>query len=173
MVDKLINIALAEVGYLEKKNNSSLDSKTANDVMKNIWLREDDTQAVDMAFFDGNVYYLDAKGGLYCIDKTADRNGIEWSATLCTMHETINERKGYSKFHLRVAMDDGAWIAVDIKTDNEAQWKQVHASHNEKTKTFTIPIMPTRCDSIDIRLRGKGKCTVKAFIREFTVGSDI
>lgn len=30
MIDKLINIALNEVGYLEKKNNSSLDSKTNN-----------------------------------------------------------------------------------------------------------------------------------------------
>lgn len=30
MVNKVIEIALAEVGYLEKKNNSQLDSKTAN-----------------------------------------------------------------------------------------------------------------------------------------------
>lgn len=29
-IEKLINIALNEVGYLEKKNNSSLDSKTSN-----------------------------------------------------------------------------------------------------------------------------------------------
>ena len=30
MVNKVIEIALAEVGYLEKKSNSQLDSKTAN-----------------------------------------------------------------------------------------------------------------------------------------------
>lgn len=145
----------------------------AYDVLKNIWLREDDTQAVDMAFYDGKVYYLDAKGGLYYIDKTADRGAIEWGATFCTMHETMNERKGYSKFHLRMDLSAGAWLAVDIKTDNDTQWRQVYTTHNEKAKTVSIPIIPTRCDSIDIRLRGKGKCTVKAFIREFTVGSDI
>ena len=143
------------------------------DVLKNIWLREDDTHAVDMTFFDGKVYYLDAKGGLYYIDKTADRNDIEWGATFCTMHETMNERKGYSKFHLRMDLSAGAWLAVDIKTDNDLQWKQIYTTHNEKAKTVSIPIIPTRCDSIDIRLRGKGKCTVKAFIREFTVGSDV
>ena len=142
------------------------------DVMKNIWLREDDTHAVDMTFFDGKVYYLDTSG-LHYIDKTADRKDIEWGATFCTMHETMNERKGYSKFHLRMDMDAGAWLAVDIKTDNDLQWKQVYTTHNEKAKTVSIPIIPTRCDSIDIRLRGKGKCTVKAFIREFTVGSDV
>ena len=158
--------------YISMKRGDTWDM-FAYDVMKNIWLREDDTQAVDMTFYDGKVYFLDAEGGLYYIDKTADRSDIEWGATFCTMHETVNERKGYSKFHLRMDMDAGAWIAVDIKTDNDLQWKQVYTTHNEKAKTVSIPIMPTRCDSIDIRLRGKGKCTIKAFIREFTVGSDV
>lgn len=143
------------------------------DVLKNIWLREDDTQAVDMTFYDGKVYYLDAKGELYHIDKEADRSDIEWGATFCTFHETINERKGYSKFHLRMDLEAGAWLAVDIKTDNDLKWKQIYTTHSEKAKTATIPIIPTRCDSIDIRLRGKGKCTVKAFVREFSVGSDV
>lgn len=143
------------------------------DVMKNIWLREDDTHAVDMEFHDGYVYYLDAEGGLHYIDKTADRNDIEWGATFCTMHETMNERKGYSKFHLRMDLSAGAWLAVDIKTDSDLQWRQVYTTHNEKAKTITVPIMPTRCDSIDIRIRGKGECTIKSFVREFTVGSDV
>ena len=143
------------------------------DVAKRIWLREDDTQAVDMTFYEGKVHFLDSRGGLYYIDKTADRSNIEWGATFCTMHETMNERKGYSKFHLRMDLSAGAWLAVDVKTDNDTQWRQVYTTHNAKAKTVSIPIMPTRCDSIDIRLRGKGKCTIKTFVREFTVGSDV
>ena len=145
----------------------------AYDVLKNIWLREDDTQAVDMAFHNGKVYFLDAQGGLYYIDKTADRNNIEWDAVLCTINETINERKVYSKFHLRVDLEKGAWLAVDVKTDNEPRWKQVYITHNPKARTLSVPIMPVRCDSVDIRLRGKGKCTIKTFIREFMTGSDV
>ena len=158
--------------YISMKQGDTW-SMFAYDVMKNIWLREDDTHAVDMTFYNGKVYYLDARGGLYYIDKTADRSNIEWGATFCTMHETMNERKGYSKFHLRMDLTAGAWLAVDIKTDSDLQWKQVYTTHNERAKTVSIPIMPTRCDSIDIRLRGKGKCTIKTFIREFTVGSDV
>jgi ribosomal protein S17 len=158
--------------YISMKQGDTW-SMYAYDVLKNIWLREDDTHAIDMTFYDGKVYYIDDKGGLYYIDKTADRSNIEWGATFCTMHETINERKGYSKFHLRMDMSAGAWLAVDIKTDNDTQWKQIYTTHNEKAKTVSIPIVPTRCDSIDIRLRGKGICTVKAFIREFSVGSDV
>ena len=158
--------------YISMKQGETY-SMFVYDVIKNIWLREDDTHAVDMAFYDGKVYYLDSRGGLYYIDKAADRSNIEWGATFCTMHETVNERKGYSKFHLRMDLSAGAWLAVDIKTDNDLQWRQIYTTHNEKAKTVSIPIIPTRCDSIDIRLRGKGKCTIKTFIREFTVGSDV
>ena len=159
--------------YISMKDNKEKYSMFTYDVLKNIWLREDDTHAVDMAFHNGKVYYLDAENGLYYIDKTADRSDIEWQAQFCTINETMNERKGYSKFHLRMDLDKGAWLAVDIKTDNEPQWKQIYSTHNSKAKTVSIPIMPTRCDSVDIRLRGKGKCTIKTFIREFTVGSDV
>ena len=142
------------------------------DVLKNIWLREDNTHAYDMAFYDGYVYFIDETGGLYKIDRTAGREEIEWSATFCPFNETVNEKKGYSKFHLRLELGEGAWIMVDVKADTDTQWKEVYKTHNEKARTVSVPIMPTRCDSITVRLRGKGECTVKAFIREFTTGSD-
>ena len=161
-----------EIYYISMRQGNKYHLFTF-DVSKNIWFREDETQAVDMAFHSGKVFFIDSNGGLYYIDKNADRAGIEWGATFCTMHETINERKVYSKFHLRMDLSAGAWLAVDIKTDTDPQWREVYITHNEKAKTVSIPIMPTRCDSIDIRLRGKGKCDIKAFIREFRTGSDI
>ena len=142
------------------------------DVLKNIWLREDDTHAYDMVFADGYVHYIDETGVLYKIDRTADRKDVEWSATFCPFNETVNEKKGYSKFHLRIDMAAGAWLKVDIKTDGDTQWREVYKTHNEKARTISVPIIPTRCDSVSVRIHGKGECTVKAFIREFTTGSD-
>ena len=158
--------------YISMKRNNQWEMFTF-DVMKNIWLKEDNTQAIDMAFHDGKIYFIDQNGDLKYIDKTADRSDIEWEATFCTIHETIRERKVYSKFHLRLDLSAGAWIAVDIKTDNDTKWKKVYNTHNSKAKTITIPIIPMRCDSIDIKLRGKGECVVKTFVREYTVGSDV
>ena len=143
------------------------------DVLRNLWLREDSTHALDMAFYMGHVYVLDDTGELWKIDRTADRSGVEWSATFCPFHETMNERKGYSKFHLRLDLAENAWLAVDVKTDQDDQWTEIYTTHNETAKTISVPIIPTRCDSVSIRLRGKGECTVKTFIREFTTGSDV
>ncbi len=161
--------------YVSMKGTDERWNFFVYDVLRGIWLREDDTQAVDMTFHDGKVYFLDAQGGLYYIDQTKPRGDVEWGATFCTIHETVHERKVYSKFHLRMTLEAGSWVAVDIKTDNEPQWKQVYTTHSYDTraKTVSIPILPTRCDSIDIRLRGKGECTVKSFVREFSTGSDV
>ena len=157
--------------YISMKHNGEW-SLFVYDVLKNIWLREDNTHAYDMAFSDGYVYILADNGGLYRIDRTASREDVEWSATFCPFNETVNEKKGYSKFHLRIDMTAGSWLTVDVKTDTDTQWREVYKTHNEKTRTISVPIIPTRCDSVTVRLRGKGECTVKTFIREFTTGSD-
>lgn len=157
--------------YISMKHNDEW-GMYVYDVLKNIWLREDNTHAYDMTFYDGYVYFVDGSGALYKVDRTAGREDIEWSVTFCPFNETVNEKKGYSKFHLRIDMSAGAWIMVDVKTDMDTQWREVYKTHNEKARTISVPIIPTRCDSVTVRLRGKGECTVKAFIREFTTGSD-
>lgn len=143
------------------------------DVLRNTWLREDGTHAMDMAFSGGYVYYLDAGGGLYKIDPTAARGDIEWSAELCPFNETVNERKVYSKFHLRLDLSAGAWLSIDLKTDGDRQWRTVYTTHNSRARTLSVPIIPTRCDSVSIRIRGKGECLIRTFIREFQQGSDV
>ena len=143
------------------------------DVLRGIWLREDDTHAVDLAFHEGKVYILDGDGALYRIDREADREDIEWSVTFCPFHEMVNERKGYSKFHLRVDMSAGAWLRVEMRTDQDQKWSIIHTSHNERARTISVPIIPTRCDAVTIRVSGKGVCLLKTFIREFTTGSDV
>ena len=158
--------------YISMKHGSEYDLLVF-DVLRGLWLREDGTHAVDMEFYDGHVYFIDDTGWLNKIDRTADRSGVEWSATFCPFNETMNERKGYSKFHLRFDMTAGAWLAIDIKTDGDTQWRQVYTTHNERARTLSVPIVPTRCDSVSIRVRGKGVCTLKTFIREFTTGSDV
>lgn len=143
------------------------------DMLKGIWLEEDNIQAIDMAFHDGSVYLLCADGQLLQIDRDAGRMDVEWSATFCPFNETMDERKGYSRFSMRVDMAAGSWLSVDVKTDRDKQWREVYTTHNEKERTFAVPIRPTRCDSVSIRVRGQGDCTIKAFVREFTVGSDV
>ena len=142
------------------------------DVLRGIWLREDGCECVDMGFHDGHVYLLRVDGQLLRVDSGLPIDDVEWSATFCPFSETINERKGYSKFHMRLEMGAKSWLTMEVKRDFDTVWHKVYSTHNEKARTVTVPIMPARCDSVEIRLRGKGECRVRSFVREFFTGSD-
>lgn len=142
------------------------------DLQRGIWLREDATHCIDMVNYNGFVHMLTDDGRLIAISHYLNED-VEWSATFCPFNETMNERKGYSKFHLRLELEAGSWIALDIKRDTDNQWKRVYSHHNEKKRTVSIPVLPARCDSVQLRLSGKGKCKVRSLIREFFTGSDV
>ena len=142
------------------------------DVLRNIWLKEDEAHCVDMALHEGYVYMLMADGGLYKVDPEGGKDDIEWSITFCPFTETINEKKGYSKFHLRMEMAAGSWLSVETRRDFAPKWEKVYTTHNERTRTVSIPVLPARCDSVEVRISGKGECILRTFIREFWVGSD-
>jgi hypothetical protein len=143
------------------------------DILRNLWLREDGTHCVDMTFHDGQVYMLAATGDLYRVDPTASRDDLPWSVTFCPFTETYNERKVYSRFHLRLEMAAGSCLTVEVRRDNAPQWSEVYTTHNERARTLTVPVVPERCDSVEIRLSGQGECLLRTFIREFQLGSDV
>lgn len=154
------------------------------DIRKNVWVHEDDFPCVDMVF--ANALYHDGKNYIFMLTRDSvwvvkgyeDQYQyqclpIEWSVTFCPFNETVNERKGYSKFHLRFDLSAGAWLQVEIKRNTDTKWQTVYTTHSDREKTISVPILPTRCDSVEVRLSGKGECKLRTFIREFYLGSDV
>ena len=150
------------------------------DVRKNLWVQEDSIACNDMEFGEGRVWML-TKDSLWAVKRDSDEdtyNGetlpIEWSVTFCPFNEVMNERKGYSKFHMRLDLSEGASLLVEVKRNTDTQWEEVKTiSSNSSAQTVTVPILPERCDSVEIRLSGRGVCKLRTFIREFYVGSDV
>lgn len=94
---KVIAVAIAEVGYLEKASNSQLDDKTANAGSKNYTKYARDMQAVT-GFYNGNkqgaawcdvfvdwcfvqAYGADAGRMLLCQPLRSAGAGVKWSAS--------------------------------------------------------------------------------------------
>lgn len=145
----------------------------AYDVQRNMWVHEDNTHCVDMAFHEGYVYFLTADGQLLRVDTAGDQSEVEWSITFCPFNETVNERKGYSKFHMRMELAAGSWLTVEQKRNVDTDWQKIYTTHNERARTVSIPVIPARCDSVEIRVSGKGECLLRSFVREFFTGSDV
>lgn len=162
-------------------NKYYISMKTGNktgiytyDVLKGIWLKEDDTNALDFADIEGHLYFIADDGNMYKTDAADSESTevIEWSATFCPFTETMNERKGYSKLSMRIELEAVAWLKVEVRPDSEL-WQTVYTTHNERSRVIVVPIQPNRCDSFKVRLSGKGRCKVKTFVRNFYIGSEV
>lgn len=159
--------------YLSMSDEAGTWQLYVYDTLRGIWLREDNTHALDWAYLDGKLYYLDAGTGRLMTtgEDHSEEGPVLWSATLCQMDETTHGRKGYSRLFLRADMEAGAWLKAEISLDGRP-FRQVWATHNERAKTVQIPVLPVRCDNFRLRLSGKGECVIKSIIREFSVGSE-
>lgn len=166
--------------YISMKDEADNHGLYVYDTRKNLWVQEDNLACVDIAFGEGRVWML-TKESLIDVDRDSSKDTykdvktlIPWSITFCPFNEVMNERKGYSKFHLRLDLSEGASVDVEIKRNTDTQWQNVYTiNDSNKAQTVTVPILPARCDSVEIRLSGRGVCKLRTFIREFYVGSDV
>lgn len=152
-----------------------IQSKTwglwAYDIQRDIWLQEDETQALDFAYNDGRLYFISKDGSVVCVNPVESNEDIAWSATTCRMDEVLHNRKCYSKLLLRAELlDSKAWLQVEVSCDGEP-FKRVYTSRDKRAKTLVIPIMPRRCDSFRVRLSGEGAFILRSMVREFDIGS--
>lgn len=157
--------------YIAMTSDDNVREIYTYDVLRNLWLKEDETDVIQFADIESRLYFLCRDGNLYEVDSDESDEVIEWSATFCPFTETVNERKGYSKLNLRLELEESAWLTVEVKSDN-GNWNRVYTTHNERAKTILVPIKPNRCDSFKVRLSGKGSCRIRSMVRDFIVGSD-
>lgn len=143
------------------------------DTERGIWLREDDTHAIDFTTLDGEMMFLANDGKtVYKAEPSEGEEKIPWFAELYPMEETVQGKRGYSHLYLRYEMEPGAWMQVEIKED-ASPFRKIGSFHGDRRRTGTITMAPGRCDTFQIRLSGEGRCVIKGMVRQFDVGSDM
>ncbi len=136
-----------------------------------IWVMEDTIRCKDFARIGKNLYLLDDKGDVWLADGGEGDPNMEWYAQFTPFYETIEGRKVYSKILLRLQLPEGSHMTASIRTDGQ-RWDEVgRASGCEDVIPMRIGL--NRCDKFEIRLAGKGPCTVLSMLREFREGSEV
>ena len=136
-----------------------------------VWLQEDSLRVVQFARMGRDVYLLDEAGNLWLADGGEKDPEVEWTAQFTPFWETIEGRKRYSKLTLRLVLDKGAWMAAEIRCDG-GKWVEAGKRIGAKADAVPLRIAPNRCDRFEVRLKGKGPCTVMNVMREFSIGGD-
>lgn len=142
------------------------------DILRGIWLQEDESQGVDFAYNEGKLYYISGDGGLMCVNPDESDEAVAWSATTTRMDETYHNRKCYSRITLRADIPAGAWLQVEISCDGEP-FKTVYTDHDTRARVRDIPILPRGCDYFRIRLLGEGPVIIRSMVREYRLSNAV
>lgn len=133
-----------------------------------LWILEDNVRALDFVRDGENFYMLAEDGKFYRCGAEDTETGMEWFAQLTPFYETIDGAKTYSRLLLRVELPIDSYLCIDIRADGGV-WHEAGKVIGRSCEVVPIRIPINRCDKFELRLRGKGKCTVLSMMREYFV----
>ena len=141
------------------------------EIQSGIWVLEDGTQVVDFARNGKDLYFAASDGTVWLEDGREDDPNIQWMAQFTPFYETVEGRKSYSRMLLRVELPLGSYLVSEVRTDG-GRWKECGKIIGRTNDVIPIRIPINRCDKFEIRLSGKGPCTILSMLREFRVRSE-
>lgn len=153
------------------------------DVLRGIWTREDSIAVRDFSaignnlymMYDGKIYDLHTgtsveTGEAWKDETLIDEKDVMWYATTGAIGLDSPYEKYIAALMLRVQMDSGGTIRVETSYDEENNFVEVARITADKLRSVTLNIVPRRCDTMRIRLSGRGKFKLFSISKEIEGG---
>jgi hypothetical protein len=145
------------------------------DLSTGLWHREDSLRAETMLRVGTDVYFVNAldnsigtftgKG-----EKEAD---FEWYAQTGEIGYSLPDNKYIERILLRISKPLTSTVELLINYDDNITWQTVARFSGDGIKSYSIPVLPQRCDHFKLRLQGKGECKVYSISKKIKTGSDL
>lgn len=153
------------------------------DTQNNSWCREDDAEVMQFANADGVLYMLYRNGEIWAVDGEAPENLkdetaaaeklVEWELVTGPLGMDEAYSKWISGIQIHVACELGSAIRMDVAYNEETEWREVFRLDPVKTRSLTIPLIPRRCRTMRLRLRGVGAFELYLITKTIEQGSDV
>ncbi len=152
------------------------------DTARGLWHREDDTRVLAFVLADGVLYGLRADGWLYTVDgsqgpyATAEAHTegrYDWMAETGDIGISSPDMKVVSKLTLRLTIAPGALVKVWLKYDHAGEWRDVYRMNPNVQRSYSVPIIPRRCDTMRIRLTGRGGFALHTLTKTMQEGGEV
>ena len=178
-----INAKNAVAGSLRERYYISMENEKTGkhelyvyNAVNATWHKQDETQAIDFAEYDGDLYCASADGALFTVNGTAGKQekAFEWYAESAIMGYEYEEQKTTARYNIRAAVEAGAWCVLEIQYNSDGIWHQCGTirANEDELRTYMLPVRPRRCDHWRIRLRGKGDVKIYSIFRKLADGGD-
>lgn len=151
------------------------------DTQKRTWHKEDNTRVTHFASWEGNLYFLNDKGEIWITgniqnppEGAVEEEDLPFMVEFADFTDDDPNKKGVGKVQLRVELEQGAELNVTVQFDSDGHWRPVkNIIGTDPKRSYTLPIVPRRCDHYRVKLEGRGGCRVYSMTREYYSGSEL
>lgn len=168
--------------YVSMKDEDGKVSLYVYDTQKGFWHKEDDTQVLYFCRQKDELYFIDSvskqlksvRGTLpYKVEEATTEPKFEWFAETGNIGYEYADQKYISRYNIRVSAENWSFFKLLIKYDSEYGWKEIFSHSADGVRSFTIPLIPHRCDHFKWRIEGTGDVKVLSVAKITEQGSDI
>ena len=139
------------------------------DLLSGLWHREDETEVLGFAGCGGTLFAQLKNGEIWRLAGEAvagqAEGSIRWQAESGAFPAALAGSSYVSALTLRVLLEAGSTLAVDLCYDESGTYTQVYAIAGEGKKTYRLPILPRLAETVRIRLRGQGDMRIYGLTR--------
>ena len=163
--------------YISMKDISNQWSLFCYDVLKGIWMREDNLHVECFTAWNDELY-AQSSNSIIALNGTVGtkETQVEWITETGIQYYSYPDKKYVSKYDIRVNMARDAQFKIFIEYDSSDVWQYTGTvklpNKGAPTGTMNVPVRPRRCDHMRIRLEGKGDVKVFSIARVLEKGSD-
>jgi hypothetical protein len=175
--------------YISMKDENGQYSLFVFDQKTGIWNKEESDKIMlfcnfkDDLFFQERVkrtgggydYILKSVNGTSLHDtiESEEEKAVEWFAESGNIGYSSPDNKYVSRINIRITLEFGTNVDFYIQYDSDGKWEHKFNMGGKGTKTFTIPVIPKRCDHFKYKIVGKGGCKIHSITKTIEQGSDI
>ncbi len=173
--------AIGDKYYISMRDNKGAYSLFVYDTKAGIWCKEDNTKVMAFCKHRDELYYVDSKdntmksvGGtlLYDVPEKATEGKFDWFVESGTIGYSSPDNKYVGRINLRITLDVGTDVGFFLQYDSCGEWEHKFSMSGTGTRTFSIPIIPKRCDHFKYKISGRGHCKIHSITKTVEEGSD-
>ena len=173
--------AIGDKYYISMRDNKDIYSLFVYDTKNGIWCKEDNTKVLCFCKHGDELYYIDDKdktmksiGGtlIYDVPEKAKEKDFEWYAESGPIGYSSPDNKYVGRINLRITLEFGTDVDFFMQYDSCGEWEHKFNMSGTGTRTYSIPIIPKRCDHFKYKITGRGGCKIHSVTKTIEEGSD-
>ena len=168
--------------YISMKDEKGIYNLFVYDSKNGIWCKEDNTEVLYFCKHFDELYYIDVKDKqmksvrgtlLYDVPEKSTEGQFDWFVESGNIGYSSPDNKYVARINLRITLEFATNVDFYMQYDSSGGWEHQFNMSGKGTRTFTVPIIPKRCDHFKYKIIGKGGCKIHSITKTLEQGSDI